>query len=67
MNLVYIRKVGYGVRKAEDLFGPDCTFGTPAVQTQAPEPVGSAAKPHPGCEQELNLLKNLLDQVLENR
>ena len=66
MNLVYIRKVGYGVRKAEDLFGAcGALAAAPAV---SPQPSGNEVNTeteHVECAKELELLKNLLDQVLE--
>ncbi len=59
MNLVYIRKVGYGVRKVEDLFGPRTTECAPAVSKTKGTITGS--------NEELLMLKELLGKVFENR
>lgn len=56
MNLVYIRKVGYGVRRVEDLFGPRAE--------EMPAANNGSTK---GTEDELVLLQALLDKVLEKR
>ena len=65
MNLIYIRKVGYGVRKVEDMYGP---CGALNLETMNTGSSGyESVKMRPGCDQELAMLKNLLDQVLENR
>ena len=65
MNLIYIRKVGYGVRKVEDMYGP---CGALNLETMNAGSSGyESVKMRPGCDQELAMLKNLLDQVLENR
>ncbi len=65
MNLVYIRK-SVMVRKAEDLFGAcGALAAAPAV---SPQPSGNEVNTeteHVECAKELELLKNLLDQVLE--
>ena len=57
MNLIYVRKVGYGVRRMEDLFGP-----RPVEEASAVSSAGSCTK----SQDELLVLKNLLDKVLEN-
>ncbi len=64
MNLIYIRKVGYGVRQVEDMYGP---CGALNLETLDPKPKYEEVKTRPGCDEELTMLKNLLDQVLENR
>ena len=65
MNLIYIRKVGYGVRKVEDMYGP---CGALNLETMNTGSSGyESVKMRPGRDQELAMLKNLLDQVLENR
>ena len=64
MNLIYIRKVGYGVRQVEDMYGP---CGALNLETMDPKPKYEEVKTRPGCDEELTMLKNLLDQVLENR
>ena len=63
-NLIYIRKVGYGVRQVEDMYGP---CGALNLETLDPKPKYEEVKTRPGCDEELTMLKNLLDQVLENR
>lgn len=59
MNLIYIRKVGYGVRRLEDMFGLRNVEKMPAVSKTA----GAGTR----SEDELLMLRNLLDKVLENR
>ena len=56
MNLIYVRKVGYGVRRLEDLYDRSALGDAPA-----------AAAPATGKEDELLVLKKLLDQMLEKR
>ena len=57
MNLIYVRKVGYGVRRVEDLFGSKVEGEAPAV---------SSAEACTKSQDELLVLKSLLDKVLEN-
>ena len=61
MNLVYIRKVGYGVRTVEDMF-TFCNNGSAAKQNEQPS---AAAAEHADCTEELDKLRDLLDHILE--
>ena len=56
MNLIYIRKVGYGVRRLEDLYDRSKIGDAPA-----------GAAPAAVNDNELLALKKLLDQMLEKR
>ncbi len=53
MNLVYIRKVGYGVRTVEDLFGPQAVGTVPGSSDAM------------GGQEGMQLLQNLLELVRE--
>ena len=57
MNLIYIRKVGYGVRRMEDLFGSNTNECAPAV------PAANAGS----SNADVQLLKSLLDKMMESR
>ena len=60
MNLVYIRKVGYGVRTVEDMF----TFcKNESADVKQNEQAGAAE--HSDCAEELDKLRDLLDHILE--
>ena len=58
MNLIYIRKVGYGVRSIEDILGPCAAEHTAACGANAGQN---------STGNELELLKDLFGKVLESR
>jgi hypothetical protein len=56
MNLIYVRKVGYGVRRVEDLFG--------SLALERGSSIGQSMKSS-GADEDLMLLRSILDKVLD--